>query len=91
VSFDHPDLNDPLDVRRKIDRKWQRYSAAAMRARLANDRKADGGRCPLCNAPAPIAPIASSYRDAGPIPSSVAVHAMRSRLDHDRTHGELTP
>jgi len=64
VSFDYPDLNYPVDIRRKIDRKWQRYSAAPMRVRLANDHKDDGGRCPLCNAPAPITPIASSYRDA---------------------------
>lgn len=68
MGFDYPDLNYPVDVRRKIDRKWQRYSAAFMRAHLANDHNADGGRCPLCNAPAPIAPIASSITTV-PMPS----------------------
>ena len=42
MSFDCPDLNYPVDIRRKIDRKWQRYSAS-MRTHLANDHKADGG------------------------------------------------
>ena len=57
-------LNYPLDIRRNIDRKWQRRVAPA-RGRRAKDRAAAGGRCPLCHAPAPIAPIASAYLGAG--------------------------
>jgi hypothetical protein len=57
----------PIDISRKIDRKWQRrFDAAAMRAPvLKKGDHAAERRCPACGVPAPIAPIASSFLGAG--------------------------
>jgi hypothetical protein len=57
-------LDYPLDIRRRIDRRWQRRSAAApVRPRPAKSE--GGGRCPACDAPAPVAPKASAHPGSG--------------------------
>jgi hypothetical protein len=57
----------PIDISRKIDRKWQRrLDAASMRTPAwKNEGHAADRRCPACGVPAPIAPIASAFLGAG--------------------------
>jgi hypothetical protein len=56
-------LNYPLDIRREIDRKWQRRGTESVSRDRASRTEPPG--CPLCHAPAPIAPAGSSYRGGG--------------------------
>ena len=64
MALNHPRLEYPVAIHRRVDRNWQRRMAAVpVRARsLKRDHAA---ACPLCHAAAPIAPIASVYRGAG--------------------------
>jgi hypothetical protein len=82
MALNESSLNYPVDIRRRIDRAWQRrFASAPARAR-------HHGRCPLCHAPAPAA--AGCFHLAGrPRPSSLAVQPA-GRLDqhHARCRGE---
>ena len=56
----------PVDISRKIDRKWRRRVDAARRAPASKQRDPAGERrCPACGVSAPIAPIASAFLGAG--------------------------
>ena len=58
-----PNLNYPVDIRRRIDRKWQQRSARARSpARLSRQRLESS--CPLCRRYV-IAPVASVFRGSG--------------------------
>src|SRR5262245_66214090 len=64
LALEHLRLDYPVDIRRRIDRNWNRRTAAvAVRTNSARHDRA--GACPLCHGSAPIAPIASVYREIG--------------------------
>jgi transposase-like protein len=61
MGLNYHSLDYPIDIRRRIDRKWQRRLAAAP-ARAASAKHDGEAACPRCQAPAPIASV---YRGAG--------------------------
>ena len=66
MSHIESSLNYPLDIRRNIDRKWQRRANASVsRGRASRSPRTEAVGCALCHAPAPIAPVASTYRGGG--------------------------
>jgi hypothetical protein len=66
VSLTNSVLDYPLDIRRKIDRKWQQR-VAPVRTTVPKHAIVEAWRCALCHAPAPITPIRPDYLGAGVI------------------------
>jgi len=55
----------PLHIERRVERHWQLRSQSARMPRPANENTPGGGRCPVCNGPASVAPAAAEYRGSG--------------------------
>jgi hypothetical protein len=55
----------PIDITRKIERRWERHPHIAATCVAQNDNHVGDGLCPICKGYASIGPLAAEYCGKG--------------------------